>query len=256
MHAHITQLERELLALEADTSSELGIDLAFDGPPIVGQLGMDPTFAAAIAESASRALATPHLISDVVRGSFGFTFEPRNANTDEDKTSAREAEERFIDLIEAAAHTDNAEAFANLASETDSDVVDGFLSFLRVAAGRQVSVRASCGERELRFSREQLDRGLKVASALNRTDIDESVDGVLAGIRQVQGTFEIVLADNSVIVGRLHKSITTREGLAWQEFLNKPIRATLSRKRAIRQGQIVRESILLKDIALRFPAGT
>jgi hypothetical protein len=168
----------ERLASLAPTPTTARFALTFEGPPVVGSVGIDPRFAGAVVAdfdsmvAGATSLRDPKglrhgrlAITGVATGSFGFsveeTFEALPAQADFFKTSLAEGLADVVALIRAAIAP--GDDFTDVASDVDSGVYSALQRFMdtlrkggataKLTAG---SEPLSVGPRELAIATEHL----------------------------------------------------------------------------------------------------
>lgn len=179
-------LEQRLAEMRARHDPHGAVGLFFGGRPVIGSRGIIADFGAKAVKEFQNVVAmrlasrngplgrrgrvpqtdrAQMLITDAVRGSFGFVLEEHgSANADDaEDTELKEAMTDVADLLNKTSIQDEA-AFEEAKEEMDDRVFGSIQSFFRLLSNEGATLRLVENGREFSFNREAVDR------AKSRTD--------------------------------------------------------------------------------------
>ena len=220
----IARLERELteLAVRAE-SAPTGIALFFGGRPVIGSHGIKAAFGAqavgqfqklvsqryAAAETgplSSRGRVpmseeTQLLVTDVVRGSFGFVLQGNQPAASD--ATLRQVVDEVADTLSRMASLDDA-LFDEASAGVDNRQLGALRDFFKLLDDEGASLRVVEGERDFELTTQAVQRARQRADALVIEDRLETLEGEIIGWAEYSLRFEVLLhADRNVIVGSM-----------------------------------------------------
>ncbi len=221
-----------LARMESDLPSNAEVAVFFGGTPVVGSRGIRADFAAdaishyqelvtkRMASQALGPLATrgpvprrdisTMLVTDVVRGSFGFVLQENGEASEPIVASLQQTLEDVSNLLANIA-AENPTAFEEAAETLDDRTLFAIRDFLRVLDDNGATLRLVEGDRELSFDSHSLHRGRERADA---TVIDETIiqrEGVLFLVPDAR-RFELHPTAGPVLKGIVAADVIQRNG--------------------------------------------
>ncbi|GKT25582.1 hypothetical protein [Acidovorax sp. SUPP3334] len=252
----VARLERQLteLAVQAE-SAPTGIALFFGGRPVIGSHGIKAAFgtqavgqfqklisqryaAAEMGPLASRGRVpmseeTQLLVTDVVRGSFGFVLQGNQP--EESDSTLKQVVDEVADTLCRMASLDDA-LFDEASAGVDSRQLGALREFFKLLDDEGASLRVVEGERDFELTTQAVQRARQRADALVIEDRLETFEGEIIGWAEYSLRFEVLLhADRNVIVGSMLRE-------AMQKLLNEGINPL---------HQHVRASVKVREVKLR-----
>lgn len=218
----VARLERELAEVsEASTHAPAGVALFFGGRPVIGSQGIKAAFgtqavgqfqklvsqryaAAEHGPLASRGRVpmsddTQLLVTDVVRGSFGFVLqahEPANGDA-----LLKQVVDEVADTLSRMAAADDA-LFDEASARVDNRQLGALKEFFKLLDDEGASLRVVEGERDFELTAPAVQRARQRAEALAIEDRVEILQGEVIGWAEYSLRFELRLhADRSVVTG-------------------------------------------------------
>lgn len=227
----VARLERELIELaQVAAAAPTGVALFFGGRPVVGSHGIKAAFGAqavgkfqklvsqryAAAETgplASRGRVpmsedTQLLVTDVVRGSFGFVLQgSQPADSD---AVLRQVVDEVADTLSRMAAADDA-LFDEASAGVDNRQLGALKEFFKLLDDEGASLRVVEGERDFELTTQAVQRARQRAEALVIEDRLETLQGEIIGWAEYALRFEMRLhTDNSVVVGMMLREAMQR----------------------------------------------
>jgi hypothetical protein len=227
----IVRLEQALVELsEAQLQAPAGVALFFGGRPVVGSYGIKAAFGSqaitqfqklvsqrfAAAETgplSSRGRVpmsddTQLLVTDVVRGSFGFVLqasEPANGDA-----ALKEIVDEVADTLSRMAAADDA-LFDEASAGVDNRQLGALKEFFKLLDDEGASLRIVEGERDFELTAEAVKRARQRAEALVIEDRVETLQGEVIGWAEYSSRFELRLhSDRSVVTGAVARETMDR----------------------------------------------
>ncbi|CAN7225066.1 hypothetical protein LJR066_000723 [Acidovorax sp. LjRoot66] len=220
----VARLERELteLAVKAQ-SAPTGVALFFGGRPVIGSHGIKAAFgtqavgqfqklvsqryaAAETGPLASRGRVpmseeTQLLVTDVVRGSFGFVLQ--GSQPAESDATLRQVVGEVADTLSRMASVDDA-LFDEASARFDNRQLGALKEFFKLLDDEGASLRVVEGERDFELTTQAVQRARQRVEALVIEDRLETHEGEIIGWAEYSLRFEVLLhADRNVIVGSM-----------------------------------------------------
>lgn len=217
----VARLERELNAITQVAAQALaGVALFFGGRPVIGSQGIKAAFGTkalgqfqklvsqryAAAESgplSSRGRVpgsedTQLLITDVVRGSFGFVLQADGQAGDD--TSLKEAVDEVADTLSRMAAPDDA-LFDEASAKVDNRQLGVLQDFFKLLDDEGASLRVVEGDRDFELTAPAIQRARQRTEGLVIDERSETLEGEIIGWTEYSRRFELRLhADPSAVV--------------------------------------------------------
>jgi flagellar motor protein MotB len=265
----VARLERELA--ESSQSAEqtpAGVALFFGGRPVVGSHGIKAAFgtqavgqfqklvsqryaAAETGPLASRGRVpmsedTQLLVTDVVRGSFGFVLqasEPANGDA-----VLKQVVDEVADTLSRMAASDDA-LFDEASAGVDNRQLGALKEFFKLLDDEGASLRVVEGERDFELTTQAVQRARRRAEGLVIEDRSEVVQGQVIGWAEHSMRFELRMhVDRSVVTGAVARDAMERllqEGL---NPLHLHVRAAVDVREVRRRSRTPHKSYNLQSI--------
>lgn len=266
----VSRLERELAELsQAAVQAPAGVALFFGGRPVIGSHGIKATFgteavgqfqklvsqryaAVETGPLASRGRVpmsddTQLLVTDVVRGSFGFVLQA-NEPTNGDSVLKQVVDE-VADTLSRMAAPDDA-LFDEAAARVDNRQLGALKEFFKLLDDEGASLRVVEGERDFELTAQAVRRARQRAEALSIVDRVETLEGEVIGWAEYSQRFELRLhVDRSVIMGLVAREAMERSMHEGFIPLHRHVR-TLVKVREVRlRNRAPRKTYALQSIA-------
>jgi len=270
----VARLEKELTELsEAGTNAPVGVALVFGGRPVVGSNGIKASFgtqaigkfqklvsqryaAAETGPLSSRGRVpmsddTQLLVTDVVRGSFGFVLqgsEPASSDA-----PLKDAVDHVADTLSRMAAADDA-LFDEASADVDNRQLGTLQEFFKLLDDEGASLRLVEGERDFELSTQAVRRARQRAEAMTIEDRVEMLEGEVIGWAEYSSRFELRLhGDRSVVVGTVTRAAmehSLQEGLA---PLHRHVRARVKVREARLRNRTPRKTFALQALDVIAP---
>lgn len=219
----VARLERELSELsKAVEQSPAGVALFFGGRPVVGSQGIKASFGTqAIGQfqklvsqryaAAENGPLSPRgrvpmsedtqlLVTDIVRGSFGFVLQANEPAHGSDVV-LKDVVNEVADTLSRMAAADDA-LFDEAAAGVDNRQLGALKEFFKLLDDEGASLRVVEGERDFELTVQAVQRARQRAEALAIEDRVETLQGEIIGWAEYSLRFELRLhADRSVVTG-------------------------------------------------------
>lgn len=277
----VSRLERELAELsQAAVQAPVGVALFFGGRPVIGSQGIKATFgteavgqfqklvsqryaAVETGPLASRGRVpmsddTQLLVTDVVRGSFGFVLqasEPTNGDS-----VLKQVVDEVADTLSRMAASDDA-LFDEAAARVDNRQLGALKEFFKLLDDEGASLRVVEGERDFELTAQAVRRARQRAEALSIVDRVETLEGEVIGWAEYSQRFELRLhVDRSVIMGAVAREAMERSMHEGFIPLHRHVRALVKvrevrlRNRAPRKTYALQSLIAPLDAPADWPA--
>lgn len=265
------ELRRSIDELSEAVSDGLAsVALFFGGRPVVSNRGIEAEFAGDIAQKFQDLIAkylaqtdrslgergvvpnknasTLH-ISNVVRGSFGFVFEEIQDQTQFLDTDLKYAVEQVTDLLEAYSDESD-QGFASKLEMIDQRVLSATAQFFEAIQKNGATFRVVANEQDAQFGRRAIERAVTRAQAADIFIEEDEISGIFLGALPESHRFELKESESEDIVfGTIDKSMPPNQiAKLNSDMANHRVRAKISRKRILREGSTIRETITLIDL--------
>ena len=263
-HFQYSQRARELEVKLANIPGAIGrapagVALFFGGGPVVGSIGIHADFSSKIIERfqtivsqrfAAQELGplaskgrvplknnTHLLVTDVVRGSFGFVLQaaPQNEDTQSLNTTLKAVLDRVANTISCVAAQDEA-LFDDAVSEIDERQKSALTDFFKLLDAEGATMRIVEGERDFELDRASVQRARRRVENLQITERTQEFVGQIVGWTDFSAKFEL----------RLHESRDILQGLISQQAL-----AKLESEGLELYHKHVRVSVKVREVAAR-----
>lgn len=261
----VQRLERELAELsQASVQAPVGVALFFGGRPVVGSHGIKAAFgtqavgkfqklvsqryaAAETGPLASRGRVpmsddTQLLVTDVVRGSFGFVLQGTGPASGD--VVLKEVVDQVADTLSRMAAVDEA-LFDEASADVDTRQLGALKEFFKLLDDEGASLRVVEGERDFELSTQAVQRARQRAEATTIEERLETLQGELIGWAEHSSRFELRLhIDRNVVSGMvsraamesslqsglipLHRHVRARVKVREARLRNRPPRKTFT----------------------------
>ncbi|WP_198972072.1 hypothetical protein [Xylophilus sp. ASV27] len=230
----VRQLETKLLAMPGEIAqAPAGVALFFGGRPVVGSLGIHADFGSKAIERfqtivsqrfaaeevgplASKGRvpmkdATHLLVTDVVRGSFGFVLQgaPQDQTQVLD-TTLKEIVDKVADTISRVAAQDEA-LFDGAVAEIDERQKGALTEFFKLLDTEGATMRIVEGGRDFELDQASVQRARHRVENMRITDRTQELEGQIVGWTDYSAKFEL----------RLHESRELIQGSIAPQTLNR-----------------------------------
>jgi hypothetical protein len=267
----VARLERELaelaqISLEAPT----GVALFFGGRPVVGSHGIKAAFgtqavgkfqklvsqryaAAEVGPLSSRGRVpmsedTQLLVTDVVRGSFGFVLqgsEPANGDA-----LLKQVVDEVADTLSRMAAPDDA-LFDEASAGVDNRQLGALKEFFKLLDDEGASLRVVEGERDFELTTQAVQRARQRAEALAIEDRVDTLLGEVIGWAEYSLRFELRLhVDRSVVVGTVSREAMERLVQEGTNPLHRHVRARVKTREVRLRNRAPRVTFALQSIEM------
>lgn len=248
---------------EAPTASAA---LFFGGKPVAGSRGIESEFggnavtkfqdlvAKLMADEAgslgqrgivpNKGAATLH-ITNVVRGSFGFLLEEVEPQGQAIDTSLKVAVDNAAQLLSAFGETSE-DKFRAAVEQIDQRVLTTAQEFFLLMRTSGATFRLLAGEEDRSFGLEAVSRAVERASSTRVTEVEEQMPGQLGGFLPDSHQFEFRVEGRGTLKGIVDRAIPSSELAEMNRtMVNSNAIATFRVRRVLRDGETVRESLLM-----------
>jgi len=219
----VRQLEGKLSAMPAAIAqAPAGVALFFGGRPVVGSHGIHADFSSKAIEQfqtivsqrfaaeelgplASKGRvplkeATHLLVTDVVRGSFGFVLQgTQHDQTQTANTTLKEVVDKVADTISRVAAQDDA-LFDGAVAEIDERQKSALTEFFKLLDNEGATMRIVEGARDFELDRASVQRARRRVEGLEITDRTEEFSGQIVGWTDMSAKFELRLHDGREVL--------------------------------------------------------
>jgi hypothetical protein len=267
----VARLERELAELAQVTlQAPTGVALFFGGRPVVGSLGIKAAFgtqavgkfqklvsqryaAAEVGPLSSRGRVpmsddTQLLVTDVVRGSFGFVLqgsEPANGDA-----LLKQVVDEVADTLSRMAAPDDA-LFDEASAGVDNRQLGALKEFFKLLDDEGASLRVVEGDRDFELTTQAVQRARQRAEALVIEDRVETLQGEVIGWAEYSLRFELRLhVDRSVVVGTVSREAMERLVLEGINPLHRHVRARVKTREVRLRNRPPRMTFALQSIEM------
>jgi hypothetical protein len=227
-HFQFSQRASALESRLAELTDELadapaGLAIFFGGKPVVGSQGIKATFSTRAVGYFQKLVSqrfaadeqgplsrhgrvpmaddTQLLVTDVVRGSFGFVLQATRETADKN-TSLKQVVDEVADTLSKLAASE--EALSDEASAVLDDRQLGTLrEFFKLLDDEGASLRLVEGARDFELDQKAIGRARSRVEALTIDDRTEAFEGKIVGWTQFSRRFELLTTDNTVLQGEV-----------------------------------------------------
>jgi hypothetical protein len=224
----LEMLQTKIRELNARALQEpAGVALFFGGNPVFGSHGIEVSFAGAAVSKFQDLVSkrfvsleqgplsprgpvpfrdeTKLIVTDVVRGSFGFLLETASPGNAELQTSLKSVVGDVTQTVSRMAAPDE-ELFEEAATDVDERLLSALKDFFKVLDDAGASVRLVEGQRDLELDQVAVQRARRRVEGLSITDGEQTISGEIVGWAQYGCRFELRRPDGQgVIMGRVRR---------------------------------------------------
>jgi hypothetical protein len=257
-----------------------GVALFFGGRPVMGSHGIQAGFSGKAIERfqtmVSQRFAAQELgplaskgrvplkdnthlmVTDVVRGSFGFVLQAA-AEDDEAQgagTSLKAVVGKVADAISRMAAQDDA-LFDGALAEIDERQKVAFSDFFKLLDTEGATMRIVEGERDFELDQASVQRARRRVENLQISDRSEEISGLIVGWSDVTAKFDLQLhGSREIVQGTVSRAELERVALEGLELYHKHVRASIKvREVLVKSKQPKRAYTLLSLETIEAPAG-
>jgi hypothetical protein len=274
-------LEDKLSSMpQAIERAPAGVALFFGGRPVMGSHGIQAGFSGKAIERfqtmVSQRFAAQELgplaskgrvplkdnthlmVTDVVRGSFGFVLQAA-AEDDEAQgsgTSLKSVVGKVADAISRMAAQDDA-LFDGALAEIDERQKVAFSDFFKLLDTEGATMRIVEGERDFELDQASVQRARRRVESLQISDRSEELAGLIVGWSDVTAKFDLQLhGTREIVQGTVSRAELERVALEGLELYHKHVRASIKvREVLVKNRQPKRACTLLSLEVMETPAG-
>jgi hypothetical protein len=270
----VARLERELAGMSnAIEQDPPGVALFFGGRPIVGSHGIKAAFgaqavgkfqklvsqryaAAELGPLSSRGRVplseeTQLLVTDVVRGSFGFVLQ--GAGTSNGDAVLRQVVDEVADTLSRMAAPDDA-LFNEAAADVDNRQLGALKEFFKLLDDEGASLRIVEGERDFELTTQAVQRARQRAEALTIEDRVETLEGEVIGWAEFSLRFELRShVDRSVVMGSVSAEAMGRLLMEGVNPLHRHVRASVKTREVRLRSRAPKKTFALQSIEMIEP---
>jgi hypothetical protein len=272
----VQRLERELTELShASALAPVGVALFFGGRPVVGSHGIKAAFgtqavgkfqklvsqryaATETGPLASRGRVpmsddTQLLVTDVVRGSFGFILQGSGPASSD--VVLKEVVDQVADTLSRMAAADEA-LFDEASSDVDTRQLVALKEFFKLLDDEGASLRVVEGERDFELSTQAVQRARQRAEATTIEERIETLQGELIGWAEHSSRFELRLhTDRNVVSGTVSRAAMAGSLQSGLFPLHRHVRARIKVREARLRNRPPRRTFALQSLeAIDAPA--
>lgn len=273
----VARLEREAATLEqAAETAAAGVALFFGGRPVVGSHGIKASFgtqaigqfqklvsqryaAAEVGPLAPRGRVplsedTQLLVTDVVRGSFGFVLQ--GAEPAAGDTLLKQVVDEVADTLSRMAAADDA-LFDEASARVDNRQLGALKEFFKLLDDEGASLRVVEGPRDFELTPQAVQRARQRAEALSIEDRTETIEGEIIGWAEYSSRFELRRhADAGVVMGTVTREAMERLAPELANPLHCHVRALLKVREVRARNRAARKTFVLQSMeAIAPPPG-
>lgn len=265
----VRRLERELAELShTGAHAPVGVALFFGGRPVIGSHGIKAAFgtqavgkfqklvsqryaAAETGPLSSRGRVpmsddTQLLVTDVVRGSFGFVLQGNEPASSD--AVLEEAVDHVADTLSRMAAADDA-LFDEASADVDNRQLGTLKEFFKLLDDEGASLRVVEGERDFELTTQAIQRARQRAEAMTIEDRTETLQGEIIGWAEYSSRFELRLhSDRNVVIGTVSRAameLALQGGLV---PLHRHVRAQIKVREARMRNRAPRKTFTLQSL--------
>lgn len=257
-----------------------GVALFFGGRPVMGSQGIQAGFSGKAIERfqtmVSQRFAAQELgplaskgrvplkdnthlmVTDVVRGSFGFVLQAA-AEDDEGQdsgTSLKSVVDKVADVISRMAAQDEA-LFDGALAEIDERQKIAFTEFFKLLDTEGATLRIVEGERDFELDQASVQRARRRVEGLQISDRSEEVSGLIVGWSDVSAKFDLQLHNSREIMqGTVSRVELDRVALEGLEPYHKHVRASIKVREVLAKNRPPKRAYTVLSLeTIEAPAG-
>ncbi|SCX71318.1 hypothetical protein [Variovorax sp. EL159] len=265
----VRRLERELAELaEASVQAPVGVALFFGGRPVIGSHGIKAAFGTQAVGKFQKLISqryaasetgplssrgrvpmsddTQLLVTDVVRGSFGFVLQGSEPAIGD--LVLKEAVDQVADTLSRMAAADDA-LFDEASADVDNRQLGALKEFFKLLDDEGASLRVVEGERDFELTIQAIQRARQRAEAMTIEDRTETLEGEIIGWAEYSSRFELRLhIDRNVVIGTVSRAAmeqALQEGLV---PLHRHVRARIKVREARMRNRAPRKTFALQSL--------
>ena len=264
------KLQKEIDDLTAVPATSAAVALLFGGRPVIGARGIGADFGARAVEHFQSVLSTKvaseagpvgargpvkqrdraqMMITEVVRGSFGFVLEEQETALLE--TPLKTSLSQVVDLIYRTSSADE-DSFAEAADLVDERVLGSLQAFFRHLDDNGATLKLVDDAREYTLPREAIERARERTENLVIKDRDVRMEGIIYVLPEAR-RFELHPAEGSTVRGTIAteclKDIINERGEVKSGLLGSKRNVTLHEREVSGRGRQTRFSYTLTAVS-------
>jgi hypothetical protein len=250
-----------------------GVALFFGGRPVVGSQGIHAEFGSKILDRFQKIVSeryaseelgplstrgrvplkddTHLLITDVVRGSFGFVLQAaQDDSSDASDTSLKTVVDKVASTISRVAAQDDM-LFDEAASEIDERQKNSLSEFFKLLDGEGATMRIVEGERDFELDQASVQRARSRVEGLQIKEDIQTLSGQIVGWSDVSAKFELKLHDSLAIVqGTVSRAELERVESEGLEPYHKHLRVSVKVREVTAKNRLPKLSYTLTSLAM------
>jgi hypothetical protein len=200
-----------------------GVALFFGGRPVIGSHGIQASFSSKVIEKFQTIVSqrfaaqetgplaqrgrlpmkdnTHLLVTDIVRGSFGFVLQSATADTSDQQidTSLKSIVDQVADTISRVAAQDEA-MFDDAVAQIDDRQKGALSDFFKLLNTEGATLRLVEGERDFELDQAAIERAWERVEGLQISERTEEISGQIVGWADISAKFEMMRHDNKQAV--------------------------------------------------------
>ena len=239
---------------ELIAAAPAGAALFFGGRPVFGSQGIKATFSSQAIEQFQKIISqrfaaheqgplapkgrlpfsgeTQLLVTDVVRGSFGFVLQAPEAGAGaNDETTLKTVVDEVAVTLSGMCSSDET-LFDQAAAGLDDRQIGALQAFFKLLDSEGASLRLVEGERDFELDRAAVTRARERVEGLAITDSTRQIDGQIIGWLDYSGQFELAPHESGAVIrGVISREMldrVEREGII---LYKKQVKATLKERK-------------------------
>ncbi|MGB9149527.1 MAG: hypothetical protein WCB36_04715 [Burkholderiales bacterium] len=231
----VEEMEQKLAAMpRLIEQAPAGVALFFGGRPVIGSQGIQASFSGRAIEKFQKIVSqrfaaqetgplgqrgrlpmkdnTHMLVTDIVRGSFGFVLQSALTETSDEQldTSLKSVVDQVADTISRVAAQDEA-MFDEAVAEIDDRQKSALTDFFKLLNSEGATLRLVEGERDFELDQAAIERAKERVEALQISEETEEISGQIVGWGDISGRFELKRHDNKqAILGAVSREAFKR----------------------------------------------
>lgn len=265
----VLRLERELAELSnVSVQAPVGVALFFGGRPVVGSHGIKAAFGTQAVGKFQKLISqryaavetgplssrgrvpmshdTQLVVTDVVRGSFGFVLEGNEPASGD--VVLKEVVDQVANTLSRMAAADDA-LFDEASADVDNRQLGALREFFKLLDDEGASLRVVEGERDFELTTQAIQRARQRAEAMTIEDRVETFQGEIIGWAEHSSRFELRLhTDRSVIVGTVAHTAMERSLQDGLVPLHRHVRAQVKVREARLRNRAPRRTFALQSL--------
>ena len=250
----VQRLQADLAAMaDRIATAPAGAALFFGGRPVFGSQGIKATFSSQAIEQFQKIVSqrfaaheqgplaskgrvpfsgdTQLLVTDVVRGSFGFVLQAPESEIDaHDDTALKAVVDEVAATLSGMCASDEAQ-FNRAAAGLDDRQIGALQAFFKLLDSEGASLRLVEGERDFELDRAAVSRARERVEGLAVVDRTRQIDGQIIGWLGYSGQFELAPHDGGeVIRGTINRETLERVEREGTNAYKAHVKATLKER--------------------------